>query len=374
MLKRKAKELPSPKDRAENDDQQKRRKTDLIFTWDKKEWVPARRFKANVIELKDNAKSKVFIVKKTLKAFKGTDGLKPPREVILLNGVPDCNRFVKPIDIIASEAHAEYTLIFESYKLGDLSDWRNAQFEMQGCKEIPEAFLWRFLAHMTQALAVLQNIAGPYPDERSAILHRDIKPDNILVTKNGTSFPSFKLHDFGCSSEYDAELVNQDVWGGTYAWSPPEHPFVHSLAAEVWCMGACLHYIAFGEFMYQENDVDFLGKLSAKDRALAMKFRYKYKSDQEWYKAWAPRLVTPINMGYSSRTKFPVNRELKESSYKPRYSDDINMWMMECLNPHPSERPSLETLVKEMIPNARMMLQKLGGRSALVDMELELVD
>jgi len=39
-------------------------------------------------------------------------------------------------------------------------------------------------------------ITGATFDNWRPIVHRDIKPENVLVTTNGTTYPSFKLGDF----------------------------------------------------------------------------------------------------------------------------------------------------------------------------------
>lgn len=51
------------------------------------------------------------------------------------------------------------------------------------------------------------------------IIHKDIKPENILITKDG----SLKLIDFGISRKYDKNKQNDTHKYGTLGYASPEH-------------------------------------------------------------------------------------------------------------------------------------------------------
>lgn len=82
-------------------------------------------------------------------------------------------------------------------------------------------------------------------DNWRPIVHRDIKPENVLVTTNGTTYPSFKLGDFEISTKYNPD--NTDCSCDTYIWQLPRILRITTLAADVWVLGAIIHSLALGK-------------------------------------------------------------------------------------------------------------------------------
>jgi serine/threonine protein kinase len=75
------------------------------------------------------------------------------------------------------------------------------------------------------------------------MLHRDIKPKNILMVGNGTMYPSFKLHDFDYALIYLKAKACRQAFCGTYEWQPPEDPVINTSAAKIWAVGAVLRFL-----------------------------------------------------------------------------------------------------------------------------------
>jgi serine/threonine protein kinase len=76
------------------------------------------------------------------------------------------------------------------------------------------------------------------------IVHRGIKLENILAMTNRTIYPSLKLGDFGISKKYNPD--NTDRSCDTCIWQPPEIPRISTPAADVWALGAIIHFLALG--------------------------------------------------------------------------------------------------------------------------------
>ncbi|MDD2401040.1 MAG: serine/threonine-protein kinase [Clostridia bacterium] len=77
------------------------------------------------------------------------------------------------------------------------------------------------------------------------IIHRDIKPQNIIIDKNG----KIKLIDFGISRVYDKEAKNDTVFFGTQEFSPPEqYGFSQTdCRSDIFSFGVVLCWLLTGE-------------------------------------------------------------------------------------------------------------------------------
>jgi serine/threonine protein kinase len=271
----------------------KRSKTTTnAFVWNPHEWKEKKRMSNDVtlLEIISDRKQKIF--KKVVRLK--TDH-QNPTEIDALAKLPDCNRVVKPIHYSASDPDDQHgTAIFAPYQLGDLLQWREVEFEAKNWKAVPESYIWRCFLQMGQALAVLQNKIGPDREKRDIMLHRDIKPQNILVAKNGTTYPSFKLHDFGIARDYDKSNARRPAICGSFSWQGPENPLINTKASEIWALGACIHFLAAGDYALEDRD-RFKAECFAEnnrhpDSAQA------YGHIDNYYAARVLRKITPINL------------------------------------------------------------------------------
>ncbi|KKY17346.1 putative calcium calmodulin-dependent protein kinase kinase [Phaeomoniella chlamydospora] len=89
------------------------------------------------------------------------------------------------------------------------------------------------------------------------ILHRDIKPDNCLLTKDDV----LKVVDFGVSEmfEKDSEMLTVKS-AGSPAFLPPElcvvrHGGISGKAADIWSMGVTLYCLRFGRIPFERGAI-----------------------------------------------------------------------------------------------------------------------
>jgi serine/threonine protein kinase len=165
----------------------KRIKTET-FLWKPNAWKRKRFITAEVSLLVSRTNAKMLLVKKLLDL--DDEGDAPPPEIAALALLPDCTRVVKPILYSHADPDPEHgTALFQHYPLGDLQQWKSQEFDNKNWKPVPESFIWRCFLQISQALAFIQGQIGPDRDERGCMIHRDIKPKNILVVHSGTTYP-----------------------------------------------------------------------------------------------------------------------------------------------------------------------------------------
>ncbi|KIW22881.1 uncharacterized protein PV07_11131 [Cladophialophora immunda] len=120
----------------------------------------------------------------------------------------------------------------------------------------------------------LEERADPYPDHvcrywfrdlilgieylhAQGVVHRDIKPDNCLVTEDDV----LKVVDFGVSEmfEKDSEMLTAKS-AGSPAFLPPElciarHGDVSGRAADIWSMGVTLYCLKYGRIPFEKTGI-----------------------------------------------------------------------------------------------------------------------
>lgn len=89
------------------------------------------------------------------------------------------------------------------------------------------------------------------------IIHRDIKPDNCLVTEDDT----LKIVDFGVSEMFEKHSpMSTSKHAGSPAFMPPElcvvkHGLISGRAADIWSMGVTLYCLRYGKIPFTKDNL-----------------------------------------------------------------------------------------------------------------------
>jgi [calcium/calmodulin-dependent protein kinase] kinase len=108
------------------------------------------------------------------------------------------------------------------------------------------------------------------------VVHRDIKPDNLLLTEDDV----LKIVDFGVSEMLEKESdMKTAKSAGSPAFLPPElcvarHGDVSGKAADIWSMGISLYCLRFGRIPFERSGVMELYEAIKNDKI-------DYKPDNE---------------------------------------------------------------------------------------------
>lgn len=111
--------------------------------------------------------------------------------------------------------------------------------------KMTEDQLWRFTHDVAAGLAYLHG-------QQPAIIHQDIKPDNILIHKNG----EYVITDFGISKQLRASLRKSAMKlnsAGAISYMGPERfskQYQAVKASDIWSLGVSIYELATGELPF----------------------------------------------------------------------------------------------------------------------------
>ncbi|HEX5746136.1 MAG TPA: protein kinase [Archangium sp.] len=139
--------------------------------------------------------------------------------------------------------------------------------------ELPLAVCARLVANACEGLAFAHDFADPETGEAQGLIHRDISPDNILLSKQG----AVKVVDFGIAKAAgQAHKTASGVIKGKLAYMPPEQVRAESLdrRVDVYALGVVLYELLTGHKPYEaESDVGLMRAILFQSLMPAVQFR-----------------------------------------------------------------------------------------------------
>ncbi|XP_031688749.1 dual specificity mitogen-activated protein kinase kinase 1 [Oncorhynchus kisutch] len=171
-------------------------------------------------------------------------GLIMARKLIHLEIKPAIrNQIIRELQVL-HECNSPYIVGFYGafYSDGEISicmehmDGGSLDQSLKKAGKIPEQILGKV------SIAVIKGLS--YLREKHKIMHRDVKPSNILVNSRG----EIKLCDFGVSGQLIDSMANSFV--GTRSYMSPERlqGTHYSVQSDIWSMGLSLVEMAVGRF------------------------------------------------------------------------------------------------------------------------------
>ncbi|KAK3930810.1 Dual specificity mitogen-activated protein kinase kinase dSOR1 [Frankliniella fusca] len=188
----------------------------------------------------------------------------------------------------------------------------------------------------TITLAVLKGLS--YLRDKHAIMHRDVKPSNILVNSAG----EIKICDFGVSGQLIDSMANSFV--GTRSYMAPERlqGTHYSVQSDIWSLGLSLVEMAIGMYPIPPPDASTLSNI----------FGTSYGISEET----TGTSMNANNSGGSSSSNGPRPMAIFElldyivNEPPPKlppglFSDAFKDFVERCLKKNPEERADLKSLM-----------------------------
>jgi len=200
---------------------------------------------------------------------------------------------------------------------------------------IPEHILGKI------SIAVLSGLQ--YLKEELKILHRDVKPSNILVNSEG----EIKLCDFGVSGQLINSMANSFV--GTRSYMAPERltGAYYDVKADVWSFGLSLVELAIGRYPIPIPTIDDYGRMFNKPiEHLLFTEEQRRAMSPKMKPAGIPAIpVTPeVSMAIFELLDYIVN---EPPPVLPRgiWSDEFVDFVDKCLKKNIQDRATLQKLL-----------------------------
>jgi eukaryotic-like serine/threonine-protein kinase len=169
-------------------------------------------------------------------------------------------RFLREARLAARLSHPNIVAV---YDVGEDVGLPFIAMEYVDGETLAELLLRRGRLEPDEAVAlVLQACAGLETAHKAGLVHRDVKPQNLLVTPGGR----LKIADFGIARSLDGtELTQAGTVLGTAAYLAPEQAAGETVtaAADVYSLGAVLYELLTGRPPYV---ADSLAELAARQQ------------------------------------------------------------------------------------------------------------
>lgn len=181
--------------------------------------------------------------------------------------------------------------------------------------KIPENILEQITSAVLRGLSYLR--------DKHAIMHRDVKPSNILVNSSG----DIKICDFGVSGQLIDSMANSFV--GTRSYMSPERlqGTHYSVQSDIWSLGLSLVEMAIGMYPIPPPD------------ALTLAAIFNPHHDE------SSQINRPRQMAIFELLDYIVNEpppKLPSGIFTEEFKDFVD----QCLKKNPDERADLKTLME----------------------------
>ncbi len=183
-----------------------------------------------------------------------------------LKGRDAVDRFLREA---RSAAHLRHPNIIPVFEYGQIDDLSMIVYELVDGQTLRSYIKQNEPLPLSETITIIRKIAnGLDYAHNEGIIHRDMKPDNVLIDKKGEPH----IADFGCARRFDDQDMHQTVEGsilGTPMYMSPEQASGRAHRADgrtdVWSLGVMLYEMVSGEKPFQGKLSDLLHLIRHRD-------------------------------------------------------------------------------------------------------------
>jgi serine/threonine-protein kinase PpkA len=201
-------------------------------------------------------------------------------------------RFIKEAKALSKLSHQNIVSIY------DIGKYKNYYYIVMEylAKSLKDRLNKDTKLNPTKALYIIQSISDAlFYAHTNGVVHRDIKPDNIMFRENGSPV----LLDFGIAKYIDAKtrLTKTGVSIGTPQYMSPEQCNAEKLdgRSDIYSLGVVLYEMLSGKIPYTANDIFGIAMKHLKEPVPILKGKlktYQYLIDRMMNKDKKKRIKT----------------------------------------------------------------------------------
>lgn len=168
------------------------------------------------------------------------------REFLLLKTLDHPN-IIKLYDVFFDESSKNIYFMIDLYDSGDLSSYLNG-------RKIKEKYTKNYLRQIKNGLEYLYS---------QKILHRDLKPQNILISKDKTLI----ITDFGFARYFETDVMLQTICGSPLYMAPEILlKKKYNTMSDLWSVGVIMYEMIYGKVPFESrNLIDLIHKIKKVD-------------------------------------------------------------------------------------------------------------